>query len=553
MSRRSANRSRARDRDAGRAQKARAAGAATGVGARAFRRRTQAVDRRTAARPSRTGAAGLSALAAALLGLNPRALVRRVPKAAWMCALVACLNAVCWSLLTPAFQGVDEPDHFAYVKQLAETGSLPSSSEQLSSEEADVLVALRYEEVRQQPQTRTIASQGEQDELQRALASVSELPRTGSPGAGVAGSQPPLYYAIEAVPYAIASDGSVLDRLALMRLLSALFAGLTALFVFMFCREALPGEQWAWTVGGLAIAFAPLLGYMSGIVNPDSLLFAVSAALFYALARAFRRGLGMPEAAAIGALMAVGFLTKVNFIGLAPGALAGLVLLGARAARRSGSAAYRPLALAIAIACSPIALYALANALSGHALLGVVSTSLDQTHGSILSQLNYIWQLYLPRLPGAVDDFPGLFTARQLWFNGYVGLYGWLDTPFPAWLYTAALIPAAAIAALWARCLLRERAVLRGRAGELAVYAAMAIGLLVLIGADSFKSFPATDAEYAQARYLLPLLAPFAAVLALAARGAGRRLGPAVGAVIVMLFLAHDVFSQLQVVARYYG
>ena len=42
-------------------------------------------------------------------------------------------------------------------------------------------------------------------------------------------------------------------------------------------------------------------------------------------------------------------------------------------------------------------------------------------------------------------------------------------------------------------------------------------------------------------------------LLALAARGAGRRWGPAAGASIVVLFLAHDIFSQLLVVSRFYG
>jgi hypothetical protein len=40
----------------------------------------------------------------------------------------------------------------------------------------------------------------------------------------------------------------------------------------------------------LSVAFAPLLGFMSGAVNPDALLFAVSAGLFWSLARAFRLG-----------------------------------------------------------------------------------------------------------------------------------------------------------------------------------------------------------------------------------------------------------------------
>jgi hypothetical protein len=49
------------------------------------------------------------------------------------------------------------------------------------------------------------------------------------------------------------------------------------------------------------------------------------------------------------------------------------------------------------------------------------------------------------------------------------------------------------------------------------------------------------------------MLALWGAILALAARGAGRRWGPAVGVSIVVLVIAHDLFAQLQVVARYFG
>ncbi|MHB8242094.1 MAG: hypothetical protein ACYDHN_08900, partial [Solirubrobacteraceae bacterium] len=94
---------------------------------------------------------------------------------------------------------------------------------------------------------------------------------------------------------------------------------------------------------------------------------------------------------------------------------------------------------------------------------------------------------------------------------------------------------------------------LRGRVVELLVYGVMALGLMALIGADSYIAFPKLNAEYAQTRYLLPLLPLLGLALALAARGAGRRWGPAVGAAIVMLFLGHDIFSQLQEIARFYG
>jgi Predicted membrane protein (DUF2142) len=522
------------------------------VGSRAFVRKAQAAQRTRPAHDRPAATQGFARSVFQLPSRDYRAMFRRIPRAALICALVACLNAICWSIVTPPFEAPDEPDHFAYVKQLVDTQSLPATSteEGFSAEEIATLSALRYYKVRQQPENHTIASPVEEAKLDSELASA---PYTNGSAAGDAASEPPLYYALEAIPYTLARSGTVLDRLQLMRLVSTLFAGLTALFVFLFVREALPGAPWAWTVGGLSVALVPLLGFMSGVVNPDSMLFAVSAATFYALARAFRRGLDARGALMIGALTAIGLLTKLNFIGLVPGVLLGLVVLTIRAARTSGRSAYRLLALGAGVALSPVALYALVNALSAHPLLGIVSGTLRATSGSILSQLNYVWQLYLPRLPGTVNDFPGLLTIRQLWFDRYVGLYGWLDTTFPGWVQNVALIPTAAILLLCGRSLVQGRAALRSRAAELAVYAITGLGLLVLIGLNSYHSFPEIDAEYAQPRYLLPLLALLGAVLALAARGAGRRWGPVLGTAIVILFLAHDVFSQLLVAGRFYA
>jgi hypothetical protein len=526
------------------------------VGSRAFERHARATQRRRGVQPRPTVARGLARYATGLPSLSLGNLLRRVPRAAWICALVACLNAICWSIVTPPFELTDEPDHFAYVKQLADTGSLPTSNaEQTAEEELAALIALRYYKVRQQPQNHTISSHAEQAELERQLASGPH--ERGSPAVGAALSQPPLYYALEAIPYSLAKTGTVLARLQLMRLMSALFAGLTALFVFLFLREALPATPWAWTVGGLSVALTPLLAFMSGAVNPDSMLFAVSAAAFYGLARAFRHGLSMRGAAAIGLVSAIGLVTKLNFLGLFPGVLLGLAVLAVRAARTSGRAtAMRMLALAVAIALSPVVLYMSINALSNRPVLGALSiipnVIMSPPHGGFLTSFDYIWQLYLPRLPGTANYFPGLFTARQLWFDGYVGLYGFLDTTFPGWVDTLALIPAGAIALLCARSLLRARAAVRHRATELAVYASMCLGLMIIVGLISYKTFPSVDAEYAQPRYMLPLAALLAAALALAARGAGRRWGPVVGTLIVVLFLAHDIFSQMLVAGRFY-
>ena len=76
-----------------------------------------------------------------------------------------------------------------------------------------------------------------------------------------------------------------------MRLASALFAAVAAFFAALFARELVPSAPWAWAAGGMVAAFQPMLGFMSGGVNNDSLLFAASAVLLYAVARALRRGL----------------------------------------------------------------------------------------------------------------------------------------------------------------------------------------------------------------------------------------------------------------------
>jgi hypothetical protein len=478
--------------------------------------------------------------------------VASIPRAAWICVAVACLNAMCWSLISPPFQITDEPSHFAYVQHLASTGTLPSSGkEAFSPVETEALRALKYLQVRELPQNRTIVTAGEQAQLERALNTPAS---SESQDAGVATEQPPLYYALETIPYNL--GGTVLVRLALMRLLSALMAGVTALFAFLFLREALPGVRWAWMVGGLGVALFPLLGFMSGAVNPDAMLYAVSAALFFTFACAFRLGLTPGRGAAIGAVLAVGMLTKVNFVGLLPGAVLALAILARREARLSPPQAYRALAWALGVATSPVVVYLAISASAGRFGMidfGPTGLSFITTKGSIFGKLSYLWELYLPALPGMPAYFHGVSTTRQLWFDGLVGRYGWLDTFFPGWVYNLALIPAALIAGLCVRELVRHRRALVERVAELAVYIVMTAGVMALVGASDYLAYPKDIGAYIEPRYLMPMLVLFGAVLALAARGAGRRWGPAVGALLVLVILGHNIFSQLLVISRYYA
>ncbi|HEU0249222.1 MAG TPA: DUF2142 domain-containing protein [Solirubrobacteraceae bacterium] len=481
---------------------------------------------------------------------NIRALLRGIPAAAWICALVALLNGVAWSIITPPFQGRDEPSHFAYVQQLAETGTLPHEVAEgggPSPRENKAIEGLHQYEIMLAPEVPAISSVSEQRALKNDLS--EELSPVGSGEAGVATSEPPLYYALEIVPYALGA-GNTLTQLQLMRLAGAVLAALTTLLAFFFLRELLPGSPWMTTIATGCIAVQPLFGFMSGTLNPDTMLYTVSAAVLLCLARAFRRGLSMRLSIALGAAIAIGLVTKLNFIGLCAGIFLGLSLIGIREVRSHGREALKPIGAATGIGLSPVLLYAV---FSGGSLFSSIGDVITFNNGGFFKEVSYAWQLYLPRLPGMSHYFPGIETYREIWFDRFVGLYGWLDTQFPTWVDNLALIPAGLIAVLCLRTLVVGRERLRSRLPEIATYALLLIGLLVMVGHSAFSSYLSSGAAaFGDPRYLLPVLPLLAAILVLAIRGAGR-WAPPVAAVILVTFLAHDLFSQMQTIARYYG
>jgi len=487
-------------------------------------------------------------------GQPPRRLriVGRVPRAAWVCALIAFLNASAWSLIVPPFQGKDEADHFAYVETLAENHTLPANGHEngvYSPEESAVIQADRYFQMTHTPQAHAIFTTAEQRALESAVNAGESLRTSGE--AGIATSEPPLYYALQTIPYEIAR-GNILAQLQLMRLLGALFGAITALLIFLFLRELLPGTPWAATIGALCVALQPMFAFMSGSVSPDAGLFPVSAAAFLCIARAFRRGFTPRLALVFGGVIAIGLVTKLNFLAIALGSLVSLAALAMRELRSKRWRALLSPAIAACVGGIPVAIYELRSAFSGHPVLGPLAglTSAPST----FDEISYAWQFFLPRIPGMTHYFEGIRTYKDIWFNRSVGLYGWMDTLFPTWVDNVALLPAALIALLCGRGLFARRAVWKARLLELGVYVGLTLWVLVMLGVSSYHGDALNHGPaFAEPRYLLALLALLGAVVAVAVRGAGRRWMAVTGAAMVVLFLGHDIVSQLQVVARYYG
>lgn len=475
-----------------------------------------------------------------------------------LCALAGALNGVAWSFVSPPFQIPDEPSHFAYVQSLAEQGSMPSDGpEHLSQAELVALNDLHVEETRLWTVSPLISTTAEQRHLESDLARPLDTKVEG--GTGVSAEEPPVYYAVEAAPYLLAKSAGVLGQLTAMRLFSALFAGLTALFSYLFVMEATSGNRTAATAGGFAVAVFPLLGEMSGGVNPDAMLFATCACTYYLVARAFRRGLSWRLGAALIACAVLGMFVKLNYFGFVPGLLLFAVVLGVKEARtrtivKAWRASNRKAAIGIALTAAAVLATVTAIVIGQHAVDNGLAGSATTLGQSPSRELSYIWQFYLPPLPGMHEYFPRIDTIKDFWFNGLVGLYGWDVIQFPVWVYNLAILPAAAILVLALRKLWLRRRLLRQRAAEALVYAVMTLGVLVLVGSQSYRADVVLHREvFWEPRYLLPMLALWGLVVGLAVAGSGRRWIPIAATVLLATLFVHNLISQLQVVSRFYG
>lgn len=487
--------------------------------------------------------------------------IRHTPRAAWACFLIAFVNAAIWGVVVPPFQVPDEVAHFSYAQYFAETGKPPPQGPQrpYSPQEEAALGGLYFTSVTGHASMRGILTPSEDKELRNTLA-LSPNP-LGQGGSTPVTNQPPLYYALQAIPYWLSPSQDILTRLAVMRLFSALMAAFTVLITFLFLRELLPDSPWAWTVGALAVAFQPTFDFIAAGVQGDNLLFLLASLLFLLLLRTYKRGLTRSRAIALGVTVAAGVLTKLTFIALLPGIAVALALLFSRAFRQDRRGAIRMMMLTCLIAIVPVALYALLNVTVWHRGSPTAGGLAGATHSalpggrtvSLRETLDYIWELYLPSLWFMNHIYFGNYPLWSIWLDGTVGHFGWLDYTFPNWVYNVAryvfwvlaALSFVGVARLWPR--VRRALPLFGAFGI------MALGLLSAIGYAGIRYRLSTGNLFEQARYIFPLVVFYALFIVLAARALPRRWAPVLGGALLVLAMAHGLFAETLTISRYYG
>lgn len=464
-------------------------------------------------------------------------------------ALVAVASGAAWAWVTPPLQIPDETGHVAYLQYVAEHGKLPSGDRYDPSQQL-VEFANRLPATISETQSWSLARE-------RALEEVlpDARPTGDGPGVGYVGNNPPLYYALMAAPYHLGGDFS--ERLMLVRFATALLGGLAAALVFALVAELAPRRPVLAGVAGLAVALQPVVGFLGGGISPDMLLIAEGAALCWLGVRALRHGLRPRGALAIGAVLAAALVTKPAALGLVPGVLVFLLAVALRGMRARRAATLGAVGLVLV---TVVALY-LGYREIEEPLLGRTSNptaGFEQTTTAtgrpvqLREGLSYAWQWYLPRLGFMTDQHAG-WPAFDIYWQGFVGRFGWHEFAFPRDVAEAASAVLIALLVLAASGAWALRAALRRRWMEVAALVLGALALALVVAAAGYRYRIDTGGQpFEQVRYLFPYLLPlYGGLVALAVAGA-RRFAVPVAAGLVTAFALHNVAAIGLTVQRYY-
>src|SRR5919108_2574884 len=271
------------------------------------------------------------AIRARARGRSPRAAVaqqvgklRTVPRPLAALVAMATIQVVAWILVLPPFQGPDEESHFAYVQYLAETGKTPArnagSGRSYSTEEGEAMKWANLLVLRGVLGARPEWAPAAEQRWHEFEASLP--PETSSDGDGpnAAGQNPPLYYALETIPYHLAPGGSFFNRFYVTRFASAVFYVAAVVFMWLIASE-LFRPVWARTLATAVFGLHPKLAMLGALVNPDTLLVLIWTVFIYIGLRIVRRGPSLRRLVGAGAAAAASVLTHGRGLAILPALL----------------------------------------------------------------------------------------------------------------------------------------------------------------------------------------------------------------------------------------
>jgi Predicted membrane protein (DUF2142) len=462
-----------------------------------------------------------------------------VPRPLAALLAMATIQVVAWILVLPAFQGPDEEAHFAYVQYLAETGKTPhryaGSGWNQSTEEAEAIKWADLLVLRGVLAARPGWTDAAEQRWREVEASLPDEASSNGDGPNPAGQNPPLYYALETIPYHLSPGGSFFNRFYMTRFASGLLYVAAVAFMWLIASE-LFRAVWARTLATGIFALHPKLAMLGAVVNPDILLVLTWTAFIYVGLRILRHGLTLRRLIGAGAAVAGSVLTHGRGLAILP---ALLVLLGIAYLRWRPPVRKTLLVLAVVLGIAAVGLGiagVFTSGVSGEdAAYGGLLGWMDDRSFNIRQFLSYLWQFYLPRLEFMQPSIgvPG-YGFREVYIQSFYSDLASLEIQYPR--FAIDLLQAATMVlllGLYTVAVTRLEAVKRNWP-ILAFLLVTGLSMVAALHVSSYTTMLINPGDpVLTGRYLLPLLSLLAIAVTIVVAALPRRIGAfAAGAVV---------------------
>jgi 4-amino-4-deoxy-L-arabinose transferase-like glycosyltransferase len=488
-----------------------------------------------------------------------RRVVRR-PAMPWPLALllaVAALQGLAWAIVIPPFQGPDEPEHIAYAQHLAETGRPVERAVEGPGYSTEISAALNELNLRATQANPNAKPSFNEVDLRAWEIYTRERPdahREDGVGPNAQAQNPPLFYALQVVPYRLAFGGDLLDRIFAMRLVTvALYVGTVWLVWLLAAALFGPGRTWPRVVAAGVVALHPKFASLAGTVNPDVLLAFLWTAFALVAVRALREGLTVRRVALLGGLTAASALTHGRGLPLVLAALVvGALLLERwrppwRTVARLGALGAG--IVVVGVLCA--ALWS-ASATGEGAFGGEVTQSAGDPN--LRGFLSYVWQFYFPSFSFLETRLGPPYGFRQMFVDTFFSGLATLEVTYqPRTLDLFQIAAIAGLALVWSQALwFRDRIARHWR--ELVALASIPFALLLALHLSAYRDMLVNPADpLITGRYLIPLVALFGLACAFACLHLPRRAGPVAGALLLGVGAVVQLTSMGLTLERFYA
>ena len=476
---------------------------------------------------------------------------RRIPLPLLAVLAVVLVEGLAWAFAVPALQGADEGSHFAYVQKIADARDIPWTRSDtgvpgyfpggVSGEQRLAWTWAGLEPLRGNRAARPLWTR--EDERIWARENAKLGPDAKKEGENnLVFRNPPLYYLTAVVPYEIAG-GTFFDRLYALRLYNVALLLVAVVLTWLLAGELFGRRRELQTLAAAAVALHPVLLDVATRVTPDVLLLTLAAAALYLMTLVVKRGPSWQLVAGLVAVVAAACFTQGRALGLVAPALfaIGLGWWRSRGSPRPGVLARIPAVVPWAVGAVVV-------------LVVVAAWATRFDIGEATGFWSYLWQFYLPPLPGMSEPIGVSWDVENVYLNRFFGTFVQFEVGFPQDLLDAIRI------AIWAGLVLlgvsawRHRRALWERRDVVAVLVVAFLLSVLALHAAAFRALLINPADpVITGRYLLMLIPLYgvgvaAAVAALPGRVRAFAAGGLLGAMFLLQLSAFGL-----VVERFYA